>query len=86
MSGGDETESGAEREKYLMRLQSSLSVDFTRMSGSEGAPWQPNQYAGVSTCFRKELAAQVKMQIFRVHQFESGAVCHFAPGGVMGMP
>ena len=74
VSGGDETESGAEREKYLIATSEQPICGFHKDEwiNEKTLRGNPIKYAGVSTCFRKEAGSSGKdtRGIFRVHQFE----------------
>merc|ERR1711981_1124242 len=68
VTGGDENE---EKDKYL------IATSEQPISAMHMGDWMqdedlPIQYAGVSTCFRKEAGAHGRdaWGIFRVHQFE----------------
>jgi seryl-tRNA synthetase len=74
VSGGDETEAGAEREKYLIATSEQPICGFHKDEwiNEKTLRGNPIKYAGVSTCFRKEAGSSGKdtRGIFRVHQFE----------------
>ena len=83
VSGGDETESGAEREKYLIATSEQPICGFHKGEwiNEKTLRENPIRYAGVSTCFRKEAGSSGKdtRGIFRVHQFEKVeqfVICH----------
>jgi seryl-tRNA synthetase len=74
VSGGDETEKGNEREKYLIATSEQPICGFhmNEWMREKELMENPIKYAGVSTCFRKEAGSSGKDMrgIFRVHQFE----------------
>ena len=83
VSGGDETETGADKEKYLIATSEQPICGFHKGERMNEAELReaPIKYAGVSTCFRKEAGSSGKdiRGIFRVHQFEKVeqfVICH----------
>ena len=83
VGGGDETEKGDEREKYLIATSEQPICGFhmNEWMKEKDLLANPIKYAGVSTCFRKEAGSSGKdtRGIFRVHQFEKieqFVICH----------
>jgi seryl-tRNA synthetase len=74
VGGGDETEKGDDREKYLIATSEQPICGFhmNEWIKEKEILENPIKYAGVSTCFRKEAGSSGKdtRGIFRVHQFE----------------
>jgi len=74
VNGGDETEKGADRDKYLIATSEQPICGFhmNEWMNEKNLMANPIKYAGVSTCFRKEAGSSGKDMrgIFRVHQFE----------------
>ena len=83
VGGGDETEKGEEREKYLIATSEQPICGFhmNEWIKEKDLMANPIKYAGVSTCFRKEAGSSGRdtRGIFRVHQFEKVeqfVICH----------